>query len=55
MAPALARRLAPGGIAVLSGLLVEQETQVLAAYRARRMRFVRRIDIEDWCTLVLAR
>lgn len=55
MAPALARRLAPGGVAVLSGLLVEQETQLLAAYRAQRLRFVRRLILEGWCTLVLAR
>ncbi len=55
MAPALARCLAPGGTAVLSGLLVEQETQVLAAYRAQRLSFVRRLIVEGWCTLLLAR
>ncbi len=55
MAPALARRIIPGGIAVLSGLLADQGTQVLAAYTAQRMRFVSRIDIEGWRTLILAR
>ena len=53
MAPALARRLAPGGTAVLSGLLVEQEAQVRTAYRAQGMRLVTRIDIEGWRTLLL--
>ena len=55
MAPALARGLAPGGEAVLSGLLVTQEAQVIAAYRAQRLRLARRIRIDNWSTLVLSR
>ena len=55
MAPALARRLAPGGTAILSGLLVHQEAQVLAAYRAQNLALLRRIRIDGWSTLVLRR
>jgi ribosomal protein L11 methyltransferase len=55
MAPDLARALAPGGIAVLSGLLARQEAAVLAAHRACRLRLVRRIRRGGWHTLVLAR
>jgi ribosomal protein L11 methyltransferase len=55
MAPDLARVLAPGGVAVLSGLLARQECAVLAAHRACGLRLVRRIRLQGWHTLVLAR
>jgi len=55
MAPALARVLAPGGVAVVSGLLARQERAVLAAHRARRLRLRRRIRLAGWHSLVLAR
>lgn len=55
MAPRLARALAPGGIAVLSGLLARQERLVLAAHRAQRLVLRRRLAIEGWSTLVLVR
>jgi ribosomal protein L11 methyltransferase len=55
MAPALARALAPGGIAVLSGLLGRQEAALRAAYRAQGLALRRRIAIEGWHTLVLAK
>jgi ribosomal protein L11 methyltransferase len=55
MAPDLARALAPGGVAVLSGLLARQERAVLTAHRAQRLRLLRRFRIEGWHTLVLAR
>jgi ribosomal protein L11 methyltransferase len=48
-------RLAVGGIAVLSGLLVTQAEQVSAAYRASGFRMVRRADRTGWTTLVLQR
>ncbi len=53
MARDLARALAPGGVAVLSGLLQRQEPIVLAPHRAQRVRLVRRIVIDGWSTLVL--
>jgi ribosomal protein L11 methyltransferase len=46
-------RAAGGGRLVLSGLLANQEAEVLAAYRARRWRLKRRIAIAGWHTLVL--
>ena len=55
MAPFLARALAPGGIAILSGLLARQAASVLAAHRAQRLFLVGRIAIEGWHTLVIAR
>jgi ribosomal protein L11 methyltransferase len=53
MAPALARALAPGGTAILSGLLARQERLVLAAHRAQGLVLERRIAVEGWHTLVL--
>lgn len=55
MARPVRRALAPGGVAILSGLLAKQERQVLAAYRRQGLRLSRRIAIEGWHTLVLRR
>jgi ribosomal protein L11 methyltransferase len=55
MAPALSRALAPGGAAVLSGLLAHQEAEVTAAYRAQGLVLSRRIRIDSWVTLILKR
>jgi ribosomal protein L11 methyltransferase len=55
MARDLAAGLAPGGVAILSGLLVRQAPSVLAAYRAAGLSLRRRIVIGEWATLVLAR
>ena len=55
MAGGLAGALAPGGVAVLSGLLGRQERAVLAAHRARHFFLLRRIRRAGWHTLVLAR
>ena len=53
MAPALGRRLKPGGAAILSGLLRRQEAAVLAAHRAVGLRLVGRKPIGEWTTLIL--
>jgi ribosomal protein L11 methyltransferase len=55
LAPQLAPAMIRGGCAVLSGLLVAQAPQVIAAYRAAGFRLIRRQDIAGWSTLVLAR
>jgi len=55
MAADLSRALAPGGIAVLSGLLSYQEPGVLAAHRLAGLRLQQRIVIDGWSTLVLHR
>ena len=49
----LQRALAPGGVAVLAGLLQRQEALVLAAHRAQGLALSRRIVIEGWSTLIL--
>ena len=47
--------LRPDGVAILSGLLRTQERRVLAAYRSRGFRLLRRIHRDAWATLVLER
>lgn len=46
---------APGGRVVVSGLLSSQGTAALAAYRSRGFVLERRIILDGWVTLVLAR
>ncbi|MEX2648146.1 MAG: 50S ribosomal protein L11 methyltransferase [Alphaproteobacteria bacterium] len=55
MARDLRRALAPGGVAVLSGLLASQERMVLVPHRREGLRLLRRYVIGDWTTLVLER
>lgn len=49
----LARRLAPGGSAVLSGILGEEADAVLAAYAAAGLHLHARRDLQEWCALEL--
>ncbi|WP_142848715.1 50S ribosomal protein L11 methyltransferase [Telmatospirillum sp. J64-1] len=53
LAPQLGRHIAPGGIAVLSGLLTRHERMVINAHRRQGLRLLRRIRIGEWSTLVL--
>jgi ribosomal protein L11 methyltransferase len=53
MARDLARALAPGGRAVLSGLLCRQEPIVLVPHRVHKIFLERRLVIDGWSTLVL--
>ncbi|SDB65626.1 50S ribosomal protein L11 methyltransferase [Belnapia rosea] len=55
MARELALHLAPGGTAILAGLLGTQARLVLAAHRRQGLVLERRIDIGAWTTLVLRR
>jgi ribosomal protein L11 methyltransferase len=55
MAKDLARALAPGGTAILAGLLGTQARWVLAAHRRQGLVLTRRIDVGPWTTLVLTR
>jgi ribosomal protein L11 methyltransferase len=55
MASAMARLVAPGGYVILSGLLDEQAPAALAAYRAQGLTLRRRLSLEGWTTLILAR
>jgi ribosomal protein L11 methyltransferase len=54
-APDLAANLAPGGVAVLSGLLERQERMVMANHERQGLRLKRRIAIDGWATLVIGR
>ncbi|WP_162916637.1 50S ribosomal protein L11 methyltransferase [Dongia deserti] len=55
LAPGLARVLAKDGRAVLSGLLREQEKDVLAAHEAAGLTLDFRLRLGDWSVLVLRR
>lgn len=55
MAPSLKRGLQPGGIAILSGLLNQQERWVIAVHRAQGLRLIRRYRRDGWSALVFAR
>jgi hypothetical protein len=55
MAADLARRLAPDGRAVLSGLLRRQEPIVLAPHRGCAIVLDHRLVIDGWSTLVMRR
>lgn len=53
LAPAMRRALVHGGIAVLSGLLVNQAREVVAVYRAQGFRLVRCTQSFGWTALTL--
>jgi ribosomal protein L11 methyltransferase len=53
LAPEMAAHLAPGGYALLSGLLTRQAEEVVASYAAQGINEARRAVIGDWVTLVM--
>jgi len=55
LATPIARLVGSNGHVVLSGLLTAQADAAVASYRARGLVLVRRIRLEGWATLVLAR
>lgn len=55
LAPKMARRVAPGGHAILSGLLVDQGASVAEVYARNGFNLVDRDDIGDWTCLTLGR
>lgn len=55
LAPDMARHLAPGGQAILSGILTGQADEVAAAYATAGMPLRHREDLGDWTTLVVRR
>ena len=54
-APKLAAALAPGGVAVLSGLLDWQQRMVMAAHERQGLRLKDRLVINGWATLIIGR
>jgi ribosomal protein L11 methyltransferase len=55
LAPDMAAHMAPGGRAILSGILTRQADAVAKAYAAQGLAEARRDTIGDWVTLVLTR
>jgi ribosomal protein L11 methyltransferase len=55
LAPDMARRVAPGGYAILSGLLVEQGGDVVEIYARHGFNLVHRDDIGEWTCLTMVR
>lgn len=55
LAPSLRANIAAGGTLVLSGLLIPQASQVIAAYRTAGFHIVRHDRIAGWATLTLRR
>lgn len=55
LAPSMAAHVGPGGIAILSGLLVVQAESIIAAYVEAGFALLAREDIGEWSTLVLRR
>jgi ribosomal protein L11 methyltransferase len=55
LAPGFASHLAPGGLAILSGLMVEQEEEVTAAQQRQGLTLARRRRLGDWSVLVFAK
>jgi len=53
--PGIRAHVAPGGNAILSGLLDEQANGILAMARTHGLRLVRRSALEGWITLILER
>jgi ribosomal protein L11 methyltransferase len=53
LAPEMARRVAPGGHAILSGLLVEQGADVAEVYARHGFNLVHRDDIGEWTCLTM--
>jgi ribosomal protein L11 methyltransferase len=55
LAPEMGRRVAPGGHAILSGLLTEQGAGVAEIYARHGFNLVHREDIGDWTCLTMGR
>ena len=53
--PGIRENLAPGGNAILSGLLDEQANAICNMARAQNLKIVRRTALEGWVTLILER
>lgn len=55
LVPDMARSIAQGGRAILSGVLTTQANEVIAAYAGGGLALERRDDYGDWSTLVMQR
>jgi ribosomal protein L11 methyltransferase len=55
LAPGFGRHLAPAGVAILSGLMNDQEPEVIAAQERHGLRLQRRWRADDWSVLEFRR
>ena len=55
LAPDMAAHLAPGGRAILSGLLVEQADEIVEVYQGQDLALETREDLGEWSALTLRR
>ena len=55
LAPDMAAHVAPGGRAILSGILVEQAEEIIGVYQAQGFDLQRREDLGEWSALTLRR
>lgn len=55
LAPDMAKSIAPGGVAILSGILNTQGDEVAGVYRAAGFELLNRDELTDWTVLVLRR
>jgi ribosomal protein L11 methyltransferase len=55
LAPHITRLVQSGGHAILSGILIDQEPEVLTTYALPQWRLVQRYPREEWVTLVCQR
>jgi ribosomal protein L11 methyltransferase len=55
LARGFGRSLAPGGLAIMSGLMTDQEAQVIAAQERHGLRLRRRTRLNDWSVLEFGR
>ena len=55
LAPQMARHMAPGGAAILSGLLRSQVRAVVGVYGGHGFTLADRVDLGDWSSLLLRR
>jgi len=55
LAPDVALHLESGGMAILSGLLLEQADDIIATYKGQGVTLVEREDIGEWTALTITR
>lgn len=55
LAPDMAKSIAPGGVAILSGILNQQADEVAGVYRQAGFELLERDEQAEWTTLVLRR
>jgi ribosomal protein L11 methyltransferase len=55
LAPDMAAHLASGGLAILSGLLIEQAEEIVKVYQAQGFDLQTREDLGEWSALTLRR